>query len=249
MAKISLKDIDTRAPKEWDKQETKEKVQDILDELDGLQNLLYAEHKHSVLVVIQGMDGSGKDGVIRNVFTSMNPQGVDVTSFKVPTEEELAHDFLWRVHQHAPAKGMIQLFNRSHYEDILVTRVHKWCDDKMAKKRMKAINDFEQLVQEHNNTHILKFYLHISREEQLKRLTERMKDATKMWKYNEKDFEESKLWDVYMTMYEDCINNCNAIPWTIVPADQNWYKEYIIASELYKLLKGLKMQYPGLKKG
>jgi PPK2 family polyphosphate:nucleotide phosphotransferase len=220
-----------------------------LDELDGLQNLLYAERKHSVLVVIQGMDGSGKDGVIRNVFTSMNPQGVNVTSFKVPTEEELAHDFLWRVHQHAPAKGMIELFNRSHYEDILVTRVHKWCDDKTAKKRMKAINDFEQLVQEHNNTHILKFYLHISREEQLKRLTERMKDATKMWKYNEKDFEESKLWDVYMTMYEDCINNCNDIPWTIVPADQNWYKEYIIASELHKLLKGLKMQYPGLKKG
>jgi len=249
MGKVSLKDIDTRAPKDWDKQETKEKVQDILDELDGLQNLLYAEHKHSVLVVIQGMDGSGKDGVIRNVFTSMNPQGVNVTSFKVPTEEELAHDFLWRVHQHAPAKGMIELFNRSHYEDILVTRVHKWCDDKMAKKRMKAINDFEQLVREHNNTHILKFYLHISREEQLKRLTERMKDATKMWKYNEKDFEESKLWDVYMTMYEDCINNCNDIPWTIVPADQNWYKEYIIASELHKLLKGLKMQYPGLKKG
>src|SRR5258707_12944278 len=122
MAKISLKDIDTRAPKERDKKETKEKVQGILDELNGLQNLLFAESKHSVLVVIQGMDGSGKDGVIRNVFTSMNPQGVNVKSFKVPTEEEMAHDFLWRVHQHAPAKGMIQLFNRSHYEDILITR-------------------------------------------------------------------------------------------------------------------------------
>ena len=137
-----------------------------MKELDELQNLLFAENKHSVLVVIQGMDGSGKDGVIRNVFGNMNPQGVTVKSYKVPTAEELSHDFLWRIHQHAPAKGMIQVFNRSHYEDILVTRVHKWCDDETAQKRMKAINDFEELLQEHNNTHILKFYLHISPEEQ-----------------------------------------------------------------------------------
>lgn len=249
MAKISLKEIDTRAPKELDKKETKEKIEIILDALDDLQNLLFAEHKHSLLVVIQGMDGSGKDGVVRNVFTSMNPQGVDVTSFKVPTQEEMDHDFLWRVHQHAPAKGMIQIFNRSHYEDILVTRVHKWCDDKTAKKRMKAINDFEQLLQDHNETHILKFYLHISPDEQQQRLAERMKDPAKMWKYNEKDFDEAKLWDVYMQMYEDCFNNCNAVPWTIVPSDQNWYKEYIVATELCKLLKSLNMQYPGLKKG
>jgi PPK2 family polyphosphate:nucleotide phosphotransferase len=248
MPKISLKEIDTRAPKELDKKETKEKLEGILADLDDLQNLLFAEHKHSLLIVIQGMDGSGKDGVIRNVFTSMNPQGVDVTSFKVPTPEEMDHDFLWRVHQHSPAKGMIQIFNRSHYEDILVTRVHKWCDDKTAKKRMKAINDFEQLLQDHNETHILKFYLHISPEEQQQRLTERMKDPAKMWKYNEKDFDEAKLWDVYMQMYEECFNNCNAVPWTIVPSDQNWYKEYIIATELHKLLKSLNMQYPGLKK-
>jgi PPK2 family polyphosphate:nucleotide phosphotransferase len=248
MAKISLKEIDTRAPKELDKKETKEKTEAILEELNELQNLLFADSKHSVLVVIQGMDGSGKDGVVRNVFGTMNPQGVTVKSFKVPTPEELSHDFLWRVHLHAPAKGMIQLFNRSHYEDILVTRVHKWCDDKTAKKRMKAINDFEQLLQEHNDTHILKFYLHISPEEQHDRLTERMKDPAKMWKYNERDFEEAKLWDVYMQMYEDCFNNCNDVPWTIVPADQNWYKEYIIAEQLLKLLKSLDMQYPGLKK-
>src|SRR5258706_2545518 len=135
MAKINLNDIDTRAPKELDKKEVKEKTAGILGDLSVLQNLLFAEHKHSVLIVIQGMDGSGKDGVIRNVFTSMNPQGVNVRSFKVPTEEELAHDFLWRVHQDTPAKGMIQIFNRSHYEDILVTRVHKWCDDKTARRR------------------------------------------------------------------------------------------------------------------
>lgn len=248
MAQIKLAGISTRAPKELDKKEIKSQTEEILSELDELQNVLYAENKHSVLVVIQGMDGSGKDGVIRNVFGHLNPQGVTVKSYKVPTPEEFAHDFLWRVHEHAPGKGMIQLFNRSHYEDILVTRVHKWCDDETAEKRMKAINDFEQLLKDHNSTHILKFYLHISPEEQNARLKERMKDPGKMWKYNEKDFEEAKLWDVYMQMYEDCFEHCNQVPWTIVPSDQNWYKEYIIASQLHSLLKGLDMQYPGLKK-
>ena len=248
MSQIKLSEISTRAPKDWDKKVTKEKTASIIKELDELQNLLYAESKHSILVVIQGMDGSGKDGVIRNVLGNMNPQGVTVTSFKAPTAEELAHDFLWRIHRNSPAKGMIQVFNRSHYEDILITRVHKWCDDETASKRVKAINDFEKLLQEHNHTHILKFYLHISPEEQHERLSERMKDPAKMWKYNEKDFEEAKLWDIYMQMYEDCFNNCNNPEWTIVPADQNWYKEYIIATQLYDLLKSLKMQYPGLKK-
>lgn len=248
MSVIRLKDISTRAPKDLDKTETKKETSAILEELDELQNLLFAESKHSVLVVIQGMDGSGKDGVIRNVLGNMNPQGVTVKSYKAPTPEELSHDFLWRIHQHAPAKGMIQVFNRSHYEDILVTRVHKWCDDETAAKRMKAINDFERLLQDHNNTYILKFYLHISPEEQHERLSERMKDPAKMWKYNEKDFEEAKLWDIYMAMYDDCFNNCNDPAWTIVPADQNWYKEYIIATQLRDLLKSLNMQFPGLKK-
>jgi PPK2 family polyphosphate:nucleotide phosphotransferase len=179
----------------------------------------------------------------------MNPQGVNVHSFKVPTSEELSHDFLWRIHAAAPPKGVIQLFNRSHYEDVLVTRVHKMIDDKTAKKRMKAINDFEQLLQEHNNTHILKFYLHISPEEQQERLQERIHDVTKQWKYNEKDFEEAKLWDDYMAAYEDCFEHCNDVPWTIVPADQNWYKEHIIASALLKTMEKLDMKYPGLKKG
>jgi PPK2 family polyphosphate:nucleotide phosphotransferase len=248
MGNIKLKEISTRAPKGLDKESTKEKTQEILEELDELQNLLFAEGKHSVLVVIQGMDGSGKDGVIRNVLGNMNPQGVTVKSYKAPTAEELSHDFLWRIHHHSPAKGMIQVFNRSHYEDILVTRVHKWCDDETASKRMNAINDFEKLLQDHNNTHILKFYLHISPEEQHERLSERMKDPAKMWKYNEKDFEEARLWDVYMQMYEDCFNNCGNPEWTIVPADQNWYKEFIIASQLRDLLKSLDMKFPGLKK-
>ena len=248
MGKIKIADISTRAPKDADKDKTKKKTQEIIDQLDELQNLLYAEGKHSLLVVIQGMDASGKDGVIRNVFGKLNPQGVTVKSFKAPTAEELSHDFLWRVHSHAPAKGVIQLFNRSHYEDILITRVHKWCDDKTAKKRMEAINDFEKLLEKHNDTHILKFYLHISPEEQQERLQERMKDPSKQWKYNENDFAEAKLWDVYMQMYEDCFEYCNDVPWTIVPADQNWYKEHVIASAVFDTLKSLDMKYPGLKK-
>lgn len=248
MSHIKLSDIDTRAPKDLDKKAIKEKTAAILVELDELQNLLFAEGKHSILVVIQGMDASGKDGLIRNVLGNMNPQGVTVKSWKAPTPEELAHDFLWRIHQYTPGKGMIQVFNRSHYEDILITRVHKWCDDELAKKRMKAINDFEQLLQEQNNTHILKFYLHISPEEQQERLSERMHDPAKMWKYNEKDFEEAKLWKEYMMAYEDCFNNCNKPEWAIVPADQNWYKEYLVATQLHSLLKSLNMQFPGLKK-
>ncbi|MEP6747457.1 MAG: PPK2 family polyphosphate kinase [Bacteroidota bacterium] len=248
MAKIKLSDIDTRAPKDLDKQVIKEKNSKILDDLDELQNLLYAESKHSLLIVIQGMDASGKDGVVRNVLGRLNAQGVLVKSFKAPTAEELSHDFLWRVHSHAPAKGMIQLFNRSHYEDILITRVHKMIDDDTAKKRMKSINDFEKLLTEQNDTIILKFYLHISPEEQQERLQERIKDPTKQWKYNENDFAEARLWKNYMEMYEDCFENCNDIPWTIVPADQNWYKEHIIAKKLRDTLEDFHMQFPGMKK-
>ena len=248
MSKIKLKDISTRAPKTMDKNETKEKTEEILNALDDLQNLLYAESKHSILVIIQAMDAAGKDGVIRNVFGDLNPQGVTVKSFKAPTAEELSHDFLWRVHSHAPAKGMIQVFNRSHYEDILITRVHKWCDDDTAKMRMDAINDFEELLQKHNNTQILKFYLHVSPEEQQLRLKERLDDPKKQWKYNDKDFGEAKLWDLYMEMYEECFEACDKVPWTIVPSDQNWYKEHIIATALYETLSKLDMRYPGLKK-
>lgn len=248
MATTKLAEISTRAPEQFEKKETKEKTAKIMEELDELQNLLYAESKHSLLVVIQGMDASGKDGVIRNVFGTLNPQGVYVKSFKVPTEEEMAHDFLWRVHASAPAKGMIRIFNRSHYEDILVTRVHGWCSDELAKKRMKAINDFEQLLLEHNNTQVLKFYLHVSPEEQQQRLEERLHDPQKQWKYNAKDLDEAKLWDQYMRMYEDCFEYCNKVPWTVVPADQNWYKEHLIATAVRDMLAGLNMQYPGLKK-
>lgn len=244
---IKLQEISTRAPENVDKKATKEHTAQMLEELNQLQNLLYAESKHSVLIILQGMDASGKDGVTKNVLGSLNPLGVQVKSFKAPTAEELSHDFLWRVHAHTPAKGMIQVFNRSHYEDILITRVHKWCDDETAHKRMFSINHFEELLEEDNNTHILKFYLHISREEQAKRFEERRTDPVKHWKFNSNDYKEAELWTVYMQMYEDCFKNCNNIPWTVVPSDQNWYKEHIIASALLDKLKSLQMKYPGLK--
>ncbi|HEY8690137.1 MAG TPA: PPK2 family polyphosphate kinase [Chitinophagaceae bacterium] len=247
MAEINLSKISTRADKDLDKKDTKEKTARILEDLNELQNLLYAENKHSLLVIIQGLDASGKDGVVKNVFGTLNPQGVVVKSFKAPTAEELSHDFLWRIHNHAPAKGMIQIFNRSQYEDILITRVHKWCDDDTAKKRMKAINDWEELLTGHNHTQILKFYLHVSQEEQQLRLQERTKDPAKMWKYNENDFAEAKLWDLYMEMYEDAFANCNQPKWNIIPSDQNWYKEFLIAEKVYDTLKNLDMQYPGIK--
>lgn len=249
MEPISLKNISTKAPEGWDKEATKLKTKDILEELNELQNLLYAENKHSVLIIFQGMDASGKDGVVRDVFTSMNPTGIRVYSFKVPTEEELSHDFLWRIHKVTPPRGMIHVFNRSHYEDILVTRVHGMIDDATAQKRIKAINDFEQLLTEHANTTILKFYLHISQEEQHEQLVERLKEPAKMWKYNSKDFDESALWDTYMKYYEEAFNSCSNIPWHIIPADQNWYKSHLVATILRDTLKGLGMKYPGIKKG
>ncbi len=248
MAAIKLKQLSTRAPKEVDKDATKKKLVGVISGLDDLQNLLYAEHKHNILVVIQGMDASGKDGLIRDVFGTMNPQGVRVQSFKVPTEEELSHDFLWRIHKHVPEKGMIQVFNRSHYEDVLVTRVHGLIDDKTAMKRMQAINDFERLLAEHNNTQIIKLYLHVSPEEQQKRLEERMELQEKMWKYNANDFKEAKYWNTYMKYYEEVFTHCSNIPWHIIPADQNWYKSYKVAGLLHDTLKKLNMKYPGMKK-
>jgi PPK2 family polyphosphate:nucleotide phosphotransferase len=241
-----LSQVSTKAPDDFDKRETKEQTVELLQELSELQNLMYAEAKHSVLIILQGPDASGKDGAIRKVFGRLNPQGVRVQSFKEPTPEELSHDFLWRIHNHTPAKGMIQVFNRSHYEDVLITRVHKLCDDHTAQLRFQAINNFEEMLTLHNNTQILKFYLHVSKEEQQERLQERLEDPTKHWKYDKKDFSESNRWTEYQHVYEDVFRNCNLIPWTIVPADQNWYKEHLLARTLVDALKALDMKYPSL---
>lgn len=246
MTKISLSAISTLPPKSMDKGDTEKATEQLIDDLRDLQNVLFAQQKYGLLVVLQGMDASGKDGVIKEVFSGVNPMGCLVKGFKKPTEEEMSHDFLWRIHRNMPAKGMIQIFNRSHYEDVVIQKVHKWVDDDTIQQRYKHINAFEQLIQS-NNTIILKFYLHVSREEQLERLQERLSDPKKMWKYNANDMEESKRWDEYMEAYEAAFNKCSPeIPWTVVPSDKNWYKEYLIAKKIVETLQTLDLKYPAL---
>jgi PPK2 family polyphosphate:nucleotide phosphotransferase len=242
--KIKLSDIPTRADKKVDKDKTKDKTADLVRRLSELQNVLYAENKRSLLIVLQGMDASGKDGAVKKVFQGVNPLGCRVQPFKAPTPEELAHDFLWRIHKHTPEKGMIQIFNRSHYEDVLITRIHNWIDDETTHRRFGFINSFEECLQAHE-THILKFYLHISPEEQVQRLKERATDPTKLWKYNPADLVEAALWKQYMKVYEDVFENCSPeIPWVIVPSDQNWYKEYIVAKHIVRTLETMDLKYP-----
>lgn len=247
MPKAKLKTISTRAPKNLNKEHVKKETQKLKFKLEELQNLLYAESKHAILIVLQGMDASGKDGVAKNVFDAVNPMGCRVIPFKKPTELEMKHDFLWRVHQQVPEKGMLHIFNRSHYEDVIIQRVHAWVDEKTIKQRFTAINNFEKLLQE-NGTIVLKFYLHVSKEEQLVRLQERLSDPTKMWKHNDQDLKERELWDDYMKAYESAFDNCSeSAAWNIIPADQNWYKEYLIAKKVVAALEDLKMKFPGLK--
>jgi PPK2 family polyphosphate:nucleotide phosphotransferase len=248
MRKIKLKSLSTRAPKSLSKEKIKRETEKLKFKLEDLQNLMYAESKHALLVVLQGMDASGKDGVVKNVFTAVNPMGCRVVAFKKPTEPEMKHDFLWRVHQQVPEKGMIHIFNRSHYEDVVIQRVHHWVDEATIKQRYTHINNFEKLLIETGTT-VLKFYLHVSQQEQLERLQERLSDETKKWKHNDSDMRERELWDDYMKAYEDAFDNCSeCAEWHIVPADQNWYKEYIIAKKVVETLEALKMKFPGLKK-
>lgn len=244
---MKLKDIDTRAPKSFNKEETKAQQHALLEKLDELQNVLYAESKHALLVILQGMDASGKDGVTKNIFGSMNPLGVKAISFKKPTEEEMKHDFLWRIHKNVPELGMIQIFNRSHYEDVVTQKVHSWVSDDVIDFRYKAINSFEKLLMQSSVT-ILKFFMHVSYEEQLERLEERKTNPKKMWKNNDADMDERKLWKEYAKAYEAAFENCSsAAEWNIIPADQNWYKEHLIATKVLETLEGLKMEYPVLK--
>ena len=241
-----LESSSTRAPKNVEKDNIKDKTAHLLQELKELQKVLFAQSKYSVLIVLQGLDASGKDGAVNKVFSGLNPLGVDVHAFKAPTEEELKYDFLWRIHQKVPAKGEITIFNRSHYEDVLVPVVEKWIDEKTLKARYDHINNFENLLIEHN-TIVLKYYLHISQEEQIERLTERKTNPEKFWKHSDGDWDTSKKWDKYMKAYHDIFRYCNAPRWTVVPADQNWYKEYIITDSLVSQLKKLDLKYPKLK--
>ncbi|MBX3062939.1 MAG: polyphosphate kinase 2 family protein [Anaerolineae bacterium] len=216
-----------------------------LEKLHKLQETFYAEQKHSLLIIFQATDTGGKDGAIEHVFRGVNPAGVVVTSFKKPSEEELAHDYLWRVHPHTPRRGMISVFNRSHYEDVLVVRVHDLVPKKVWKKRFDQINDFERMLYE-NGTTILKFYLHISKGEQKRRLESRRDDPEKQWKFNVGDLEERKYWDQYQEAYEDVLTKCNFehAPWHIVPANNKWYRDYVIAKTIGDTIDAMDCKYP-----
>lgn len=244
---IQLHSIPTGAPEGLHKKDLKKKTAELVARLGALQHLMYAQGKYSMLVILQGMDGSGKDGAVRNVFTDCSIAGLNLVSFKKPTEEEFAHDFLWRVHQHAPPKGMLTIFNRSHYEDILIQRVHGWINADRVKMRMKAINAFEQLLEADNETLVVKFYMHISKEEQLIQLQQRIDDPSKHWKHNDSDWEQRKYWNEYMEAYEYAINE-SEIPWHICPVDDRWYRDYFIASVLVDRLERLQMELPRLPK-
>ena len=229
--------------------EGKTKASDHLKELTGkleaLQELLYAEHSHKLLIILQGMDTSGKDGVIRHVFEGVNPQGVRVASFKAPTAVELDHDYLWRVHREAPARGEIVIFNRSHYEDVLIVRVHNLVQPDVWKSRYRHINDFEKMLTD-EGTAILKFYLHIDREEQRKRLQERLDEPRKRWKFSLADIEERKLWDSYRAAYEEALARTSTdwAPWRVVPANHPWYRNLVVAGIVVETLESLQMRYP-----
>jgi PPK2 family polyphosphate:nucleotide phosphotransferase len=241
---INLEKEPTEPKEKITRSKAEKKTEDFKAELFNLQNLLYAEHKRSLLIILQGMDASGKDGTVRHVFSSMNPMGINVKPFKVPTEEEMDYDFLRRVYLNTPAKGMIQIFNRSHYEEILVPSVHKTLSKERIEKRYSIINSFEENLKD-NGTVILKFYLNISKKEQGRRLKKRLKDPQKKWKYDPADKREAISWDAYMKVYEKIFERCGpAIPWFIVPADHKWYRNYFIAKEIVNTLRTLKMKYP-----
>jgi PPK2 family polyphosphate:nucleotide phosphotransferase len=225
--------------------EAKQEIEASCQKLFHQQALLYAEHKHAILVVLQALDAGGKDGTIKHVFTTLNPQGASVASFKQPTSTELAHDFLWRVHPHAPGKGEIVIFNRSHYEDVLVTRVHKLIDRETWTKRYQRIRDFEALLAE-NGTIVLKFFLHISREEQLARFEQRLDDPHRNWKISESDYSERALWDDYIEAFDDTISATSAkhAPWYVIPSNHKWFRNLAVSQIMVYTMEELKLAFP-----
>jgi|SRR5215213_1394038 len=233
---------DTSAAKKTD---TEAVFAELNGRLELIQERLWAEHKHKVLVVLQGMDTSGKDGTIRKVFEGVNPLGVGVSAFKAPSEEELDHDFLWRIHSRVPGRGEIVIFNRSHYEDVLVPRVRRLVPEKVWRPRYDEINDFERLLAGTGTT-ILKFFLHISKKEQKERLQERLDNPEKRWKFRKGDLEDRALWDDYMKAYEELLarTSTREAPWYVVPADKKWYRNLVIATVLVETLEKLGVSQP-----
>lgn len=227
------------------KKEGKQKLLELNQELESLQELLYAEGKHKVLIVLQAMDTGGKDGTIRHVFEGVNPQGVKVASFKVPTPKELAHDYLWRVHRQTPGQGEIVIFNRSHYEDVLVVRVHNLVPESVWSQRYEHIRAFEKLLTDEGTT-ILKFYLHINQEEQKERLQARLDEPHKNWKFSKGDLAERALWPHYQAAYQDALAKTSTAyaPWYVIPANRKWYRNLVISTIIIEKLKSLGMAYP-----
>jgi PPK2 family polyphosphate:nucleotide phosphotransferase len=232
------------------KASAKAETETLITKLSKLQERLYANGTRSLLIVLQGMDTSGKDGTIKSVMSGVNPQGCKVVAFKAPSKDELAHDFLWRVHREAPPKGFIGLFNRSHYEDVLITRVHGWVSDKVVKQRFNQIKEFEELLYE-NGTAILKCFLHISKDEQKERLEARIHDPEKRWKWNSGDLEERKRWDDYMRAFEDVMTATSTehAPWYIVPANRKWYRNLVVADRVVDALEDMKLKTPPAPEG
>lgn len=248
MRRINLSKISTLPPSDLTKEAANAITQKRIQRIGELQHLLYGVKKQALLVVLQGMDGSGKDGGVKNVFGECSPSGIMVYAFKKPTDDELEHDFLWRVHKVTPKRGMIHIFVRSHYEDVLLPRVHKWISKERTKNRIEAINAFEELLESENGTVLLKFYLHVSRKEQKRQLQERIDNPAKQWKHNPDDFKESERWDDYMRCYEDAINQ-STIPWHIVPVDKRWYRDYVMAKVVCETLEKMKPKLPTFKTG
>lgn len=246
-ARLDLKkfDADDKLLLKGGKAKAKATLDNLRKKLEALQSVFYASGKHKLLIVLQAMDTAGKDSTIRMVFDGVNPQGVKVANFKAPTAEELAHDFLWRVHAKTPANGEIVIFNRSHYEDVLITRVNGWIDAPTAEERYRAINAFEQLLAD-NGTTILKFYLHISKDEQKQRLIERQQDPTKQWKFNPADLKSRAQWDDYMAAYSQVIaaTSTDIAPWYVVPANSKLQRNLIVSTVICDTLDSLKLAYP-----
>ena len=249
--KFKLSKIDTSDKGDFkDRSEAEPVVAKNLAKLTKLQEILYAESKRSLLVVLQAMDAGGKDGTIRHIFSGVNPQGCAVTSFKAPSTIERAHDFLWRVHSAAPANGMIGIFNRSHYEDVLIVRVHNLVPKDVWSKRYAHICEFERLLSDSGTT-ILKFFLHISKDEQKKRLQARLDDPQKHWKFNVEDLAERKLWDEYMEAFDDALEktSTNYAPWYVVPSDRKWFRNWVISDTIVHALQDMKLKYPAPAEG
>lgn len=239
-----LKNISTKAPQHLNKEEIHDRFRENIIQMQYLQGLMYAESKRSLLIILQGMDASGKDSTVKHVFGEINPMGIRVKSFKKPTPEEYSYDFLRRVHKHTPPKGMIHLFNRSHYEDILVPQVHQLISKKKINRRYEYINSFESMLADHD-TIIMKFFLHISKEEQTRRFKRRLTNPDKLWKYDPSDISEAKNWNAYTEVYEEIFERCSKQhPWTIIPGDDKWYRNYLISQEIVELLKSIPMKYP-----